>query len=46
MAILGEVACLLAAIVALPSLVLWLRRRHRHRGTPAAGTDVLPSGGP
>ncbi len=46
MAILGEVACLLAAIVALPSLVLWLRRRHRERGTPAAGTDVLPSGGP
>jgi hypothetical protein len=27
MAILGEVACLLAAIVALPSLVLWLRGR-------------------
>jgi predicted RND superfamily exporter protein len=27
MAILGEVACLLAAIVALPSLVLFLRRR-------------------
>ena len=27
MAILGEVACLLAAIVALPSLVVWLQRR-------------------
>jgi predicted RND superfamily exporter protein len=27
MAILGEVACLLAAVVALPSLVIWLSRR-------------------
>ena len=33
MAILGEVACLLTAIVALPSLVLWLRRRHRRGAT-------------
>jgi predicted RND superfamily exporter protein len=35
MAILGEVACLLTAIVALPSLVLFLRRRPRRRATPA-----------
>jgi predicted RND superfamily exporter protein len=34
LAILGEVACLLTAIVALPSLVLWLRRRHRRRASP------------
>jgi uncharacterized protein len=31
MAILGEVACLLAAVVALPSLVIWLRRRAERR---------------
>jgi uncharacterized protein len=29
MAILGEVACLLAAVVALPSLVIWLARRQQ-----------------
>jgi predicted RND superfamily exporter protein len=27
MAILGEVACLLTAILALPSLIIWLRNR-------------------
>jgi hypothetical protein len=38
MAILGEVACLLTAIVALPSLVSWLeaRRRRDVAGTPIA----------
>jgi predicted RND superfamily exporter protein len=35
MAILGEVACLLAAIVALPSLVLWLRTRNQLPGAAA-----------
>ena len=29
MAILGEVACLAAAIIALPALVLWLKRRRK-----------------
>jgi predicted RND superfamily exporter protein len=33
MAILGEVACLTAAIVAMPALVLWWRGRSRGRGT-------------
>ena len=39
MAILGEVACLLAAIVALPSLVLWLQRR---RGQFQGSSTGLP----
>ena len=29
MAILGEVACLMAAIVALPAVLLWWRKRRR-----------------
>jgi predicted RND superfamily exporter protein len=31
MAILGEVACLTAAIVGLPSLVLWVQKRRQPR---------------
>jgi predicted RND superfamily exporter protein len=37
MAILGEVACLLAAVVALPSLVIWLKRRHEAARVSASG---------
>jgi uncharacterized protein len=33
MAILGEVACLLAAVAALPSLVVWLQRRGQFQGS-------------
>ena len=33
MAILGEIACLLAAIIALPSLVLWLEQRRTQRSS-------------
>jgi uncharacterized protein len=42
MAILGEVACLLAALVALPSLVIWLRRRaeRREAAMVAASADA------
>jgi predicted RND superfamily exporter protein len=36
MAILGEVACLAAALIALPSLVVWLEQRHRRRARAAA----------
>jgi hypothetical protein len=36
MAILGEVACLTAAIVALPSLVLWLGERRKRASTREA----------
>jgi uncharacterized protein len=34
MAILGEVACLSAAIVALPAFIVWSTRRARRRGGP------------
>jgi predicted RND superfamily exporter protein len=41
MAILGELACLLAAVVALPSLVVWLKRRR-----PAAQFQGSSTGRP
>jgi predicted RND superfamily exporter protein len=41
MAILGEVACLLAAVVALPSLVVWLQRR-RARDQFQGSSTALP----
>jgi hypothetical protein len=31
MAILGELACISAAILALPAILLWLGRRHARR---------------
>ena len=36
MAILGEIACLATAIIALPSLVIWLRRRRAPARPPQA----------
>jgi predicted RND superfamily exporter protein len=41
MAILGEVACLLAAVAALPSLVVWLQRR-RQPGQFQGSSTGLP----
>jgi predicted RND superfamily exporter protein len=43
MAILGEVACLSAAIVALPALLLWLKPRPLVGGRRAAEEAVRPS---
>jgi hypothetical protein len=37
MAILGEVACLAAAIVAMPAVVLWWRRRRRRAAATISG---------
>jgi predicted RND superfamily exporter protein len=39
MAILGEVACLAAAIIGLPSMVLWLGRRGKATHRPAAASS-------
>ena len=36
MAILGEISCLAAALLALPSLILWRERRNARRSAPAA----------
>jgi uncharacterized protein len=40
-AVLGEVACLAAAVVALPALLVLLRRRRTARGLPGAMPDPL-----
>ncbi len=40
MAILGEVACLLAAVVALPSLVIWLGRRQKQQKDQFQGSST------
>ena len=40
MAILGEVACLLAAVVALPSLVIWLQRRQKQQKDQFQGSST------
>ncbi len=42
MAILGEVACLTAAVVALPSLILWLERRRHRSLSPQLGEPPDP----
>jgi predicted RND superfamily exporter protein len=46
MAILGEGACLVAAIVALPSLVLWLQRRQTRRKTRPGSKRADPAADP
>jgi predicted RND superfamily exporter protein len=40
MAILGEVACLLAAVAALPSLVVWLQRRQQRQPGQFQGSST------
>jgi predicted exporter len=45
MAILGESACLLAAVVGLPALVSWLRRRAVSPGAAPLGADFPESSG-
>ena len=42
MAILGEVACLLAAIMALPAALLWWQARARPQGTGSRAQDGQP----
>jgi predicted RND superfamily exporter protein len=40
MAILGELACITAAILALPAMLLWMARRRAQRTEPAGKTRV------
>ena len=39
MAILGEIACLMAAIVALPAALFWWEARARRNATPIKTTE-------